>query len=126
MDAYSFLLRKFRPGMSWFAMHILITNFVISLLPLIPGLIFQILALNAVVLNAVLMTSRHLPWRVNLANALEVGVLGCILMCCPLSAFLADGKMDTEAVAWITTVLLIITLITMPVVASWAVYNKYV
>lgn len=112
LQTWSFMLFRFRPEARWCLLFFLGRSVVISLLPVVPVPILQVLFLHIVGLLTVFVALIAQPWRVSMANTTEL--LGGIwlMMFMMLTALMIQNAnvytISTLAVVFIALVISII------------------
>ena len=85
LHTFAFLLLRFRPGAYQYVLVLLLRNFALAIVPLIPGLASEIFA-SATVIVACILLSVMSPWAVHQANPLEVAMHTGLLLILLLAA----------------------------------------
>ena len=93
LNTFSFLLFRFRPGAHSYVLVLLLRNFALAVVPVIPDVAFQLFSSAAVVMACVLFCLSMSPWAVHQANHLDVAMHAGLLFILLLAA-LQTNRVD--------------------------------
>ena len=86
LHTFAFLLFRFRPGAHRYVLVLLLRNFALAVVPMIPDLASEIFASATVVVACILLSVSMLPWAVYQANYLDVAMHTGLLLILILAA----------------------------------------
>merc|ERR1712167_245268 len=93
---YKFLFFRVQHKAYWYPAALLSRNFIFAFIPVLQKLLIQIMVLCVLVLPLTLVTTRCLPWRVEAANWMDIGMNVVLLLL--LLAATAMGDFEASAV----------------------------
>jgi len=123
LSSWSFLLFRFRTGAHWYALVYLARSTLIALVPVIPSTVAQLVSLCCILLAAFIITIRIQPWRVWLANVLDIGIMAALLLIVNMAGFFV-GEVDTESIAGICVAIVSCICVVVAVVVSYGVWQR--
>ncbi|CAE7027454.1 RPS6, partial [Symbiodinium sp. CCMP2456] len=93
--ACAFLWSRFRPGAELYSVLYLTRNAVIALVPLLPSMSAQIVAMNMILYSSVVVVSLIQPWRFIAGNALDVMLHVGLLVVLDMASTFAGAEADS-------------------------------
>lgn len=90
LHAFAFLFFRFHSGSYWFVFVVLLRNTCVALVPVIPNEALELFALAMILLPSLVISARVFPWRVHLANYLDIATNGGFLLIVFLAALFKD------------------------------------
>merc|ERR1712024_249394 len=109
-----FLFFRYRPEVYWYPLVHLIHSLLISLVPIIPDPVIQIILLEIIFFTHIVLTLQLMPWRLWLANIFELVFTICTLALASMSAFFISPD-NMRSLAWVCVVLILIMFAVSPV-----------
>ena len=86
LHTFTFLLFRFRPGAYQYVLVLLLRNFALAVVPMVPDLASEIFASATVVVACTLLSVSMSPWAVHQANHLDVAMHTGLLLILLLAA----------------------------------------
>jgi hypothetical protein len=108
LQCYRFLFFRFKIESYWYVLFFLVKNMLIALVPVFPNVVVQVLLLNLVLITAFGLVSHIMPWRVRVANFLDI--VASVGVCLIVSLMSIYVTADTSAVSTLFCILMIASL----------------
>ena len=97
LRAFAFLFHRYRPGAYWYAVAVLLRNTLVPLVPVIADEALQLFTMVLVLTPCAFLSCVLFPWRVYLANVLDIATNAGFLLILFLAA-LSTHKVDRGVV----------------------------
>mmetsp|Transcript_38577 Transcript_38577/g.89057 ORF Transcript_38577/g.89057 Transcript_38577/m.89057 type:complete len:1484 (+) Transcript_38577:69-4520(+) len=108
LQASAFLTLRFAPKRHYFGMVFLVRNLFISLLPTIPSAVVQLVVATFIMVFYNALISHWKPWRVKVANILDVTISITMVMALSMMSVLVEGANVEEIALVVFTFIIII------------------
>lgn len=95
LHSFAFLFFRFRPGSYWYVLVLVMRNSAVALAPIIAEDSLELVLLVMVLLPCVILCSIVFPWRLFLANLLDLAINGGFLLMLFLGALFVDNANKT-------------------------------
>lgn len=122
--AYAFLLFRFRIECHWYVIFFLLRNAAIAIIPSIPSPLLQIGLFQWSLLFSIMITIHFKPWRVQLANIMDVVVAISVLYVVSLSVFFIDDPDATDGTSHMCVAFICLLLGLVPVVICYGCWSR--
>ena len=76
LHTFAFILYRFRPGASWYALVLLIRNLGVAIVLIVPVPVLELFILSTLLLPCLVLCAAFRPWAVYQANALDMATHG--------------------------------------------------
>jgi hypothetical protein len=123
VNLFGFLFVCYRIETYWFCLVIWFRNLTISLIPIIPNVIGQIIAFSIGILLMLIMVSRFVPWRAPLANFLDICIYASVLCINSLAAGFVTP--DKKMMASICTAFIVFCFLLLIGAVGYGIYKRF-
>jgi len=106
LEITGFLFLSYRVETYWFSLAIWIRNLSLALVPVLPHVIIQIMAFNVLLFIMFFLVSRYSPWRVQLANYLDLAIFCAVIGVNCLAVGFAKPNTTTMATMCVVFIML--------------------
>jgi ubiquitin len=124
LRCYRFLFFRFKTETHWYVLVFLSRNMFIALTPVLPNVVAQILFLNIVILAAHSLACHTMPWRVHVANYIDIVSTAGIVLIMTLACIYVQG--NTDSVSLILCILLSAAVLLMGCGALYGICKAFV
>ena len=122
LHTYAFLFFRFQPSAYWYVLVLLTRNLAAAMVPVVADEALQLLSLAIVINPCAVLCARALPWRIHLANMLDITTNMGFLLILFLAALHAEVLNESLIANMLALVLAFIIMI-FSLVLLRAVYN---
>jgi len=123
LHRYHFLFFRFRSECYWYSLVHMFRSLLLANLPVLPDAAGQILCMQAIMLFQLYCVLAYRPWRVPVANQLDVFLTTAIMLLLGIAAFFVDTTIVTF-VAAAAVCLCAILLLALPVMGLWILFKR--
>merc|ERR1719223_463893 len=119
----SFLIFRLQTGAHWYVAALLARNVALSLTPILPDDLTQVMTTLAILLSSTVLSTAMLPWKGLLSNCLDVVVhLMMVSVMCIAAVSVKDANFDNLGV--VVMVLLASGALAVLTAMAWGIYSR--
>lgn len=102
--SFKWLFMRFTPEAYWYGVFLMARNVSFAITPSLPGSVAQIFVLVILILLSLLVVTRILPWRTDIANTLDMCATTALLLLLVMSTFFVSGDEGVEVIGYVCSV----------------------
>lgn len=122
LQTYYFLFFRYRSECYWYSLVHMFRSLLLANLPVLPDAAAQILCMQAILLSQLYCIVAYRPWRVPVANQLDLFFTASVMFILGVAAFFVD--VVGETLAEIVVGLCFIVFLLLPVCGIWSLYRR--
>jgi hypothetical protein len=122
LHTYYFLFFRYRSECYWYSLVHMFRSLLLANLPVLPDAAAQILCMQAILLSQLYCIVAYRPWRVPVANQLDLFFTASIMFILGVAAFFVD--VVGETLAEIAVALCAIIFLLLPACGIWSLYKR--
>jgi hypothetical protein len=120
-EVAGFLFVCYRVEKYWYCLATWCRNLIVALIPILPNVVAQICIFNMLLVSMFVLAASHFPWRARVANFLDLALYAGIILVNTFAVAFAEP--DTELVALIAMVFIIVALVAILCAGLFAIFK---